>query len=103
MSSSIPETMTYQQRCRQKCLEEGRRYYEENKKMVQKMARDRYRGLSEQEKGKKIEYTRNRYCKLHHSIPFGTMKCSRFSQRFFLLTDSFLLRGLNTARCGSRS
>ena len=57
ISNNTPETMTRQQRYhekdREKRIEGGKRYYEENKKRIQNMARDQYRGLSEKGEYKK--------------------------------------------------
>ena len=53
MSNSMLETMTEQHRYRQKWLEEVGRYFEENRKTVQKMSCDRYKGLYEEEEARK--------------------------------------------------
>ena len=39
-------------------------YYKKNKEILQTKARENYQNLSEEEKNKKREYTRNRYRKL---------------------------------------
>ena len=53
MSNSMLETMTEQHRYRQKWLEEVGWYFEENRKTVQKMSCDRYKGLYEEEEARK--------------------------------------------------
>ena len=35
---------------REKCIEKGKQYYEDNKERLQKMARGQYKGLSKEEK-----------------------------------------------------
>ena len=60
-----PDTKTeqprYWERNRQKCLEKGRKYYDENRAWQQKLADDQNKGSSKEEKYRKREYARNRY------------------------------------------
>ena len=64
MSNDITETITgqqrYRERKREKCLEKARNYYGQNKERLQYIARGRYKGLSEKKKHKKRENVRNR-------------------------------------------
>ena len=58
MSINTPNTMTEQQRYRQKCLEKSRRYYEENR-LYKKWFLIDTKHCFKRKKGKK--YGRNRY------------------------------------------
>ena len=54
--------LTYYQRNRDVILNRAKDYYENDKERLRKQARDKYRGLSEEEeKNKKREYGKNRY------------------------------------------
>ena len=47
---TMAEQQRYREKNRESCIGKGRQYYEEIKERLQKMARDRYRGSSEEEK-----------------------------------------------------
>ena len=49
---------------RERCIKKGKQYDEETNERLQKMASDQYTGLSDMEKDKKGEYTKNRYQKM---------------------------------------
>ena len=55
--NSTPETMTKQQmyyeKNPEKCIEKGKQHYQESKDRLQKIPRNRYRRLSEEEKHKR--------------------------------------------------
>ena len=46
---------------REKILNRAKDYYENNKDVLRKKVKNKYRELSEEEKNKKGEYGRNRY------------------------------------------
>ena len=46
---------------REKCIEKGKQYYEDSSERLQKMARDQYKALSDEQEDKKKEYAKNRY------------------------------------------
>ena len=56
MLGNTPWTMTYRQQCheknKEKCLEKGKWYYEQNKERLQKITHDRYEALYEKDKNK---------------------------------------------------
>ena len=45
-------------------LNKAKNYYKNNKDRLREQARDKYRYLSEEEKNKKREYGKNRYCNM---------------------------------------
>ena len=45
-------------------LNTAKHYYENDEEGLSKEARDKYRNLSEEEKNKKTEYGKNRYCNM---------------------------------------
>ena len=49
----MTEQPRYWERNRQKCLEKGRKYYDENRAWQQKLAHDQNRGSSKEEKYRK--------------------------------------------------
>ena len=53
--------LTYYQRKWDVILNGAKDYYENDKERLRKLARDKFRNLSEEEKNKKREYGRNRY------------------------------------------
>lgn len=56
MVNNTPKTMTYHQIHRKKCLEKGSHCYKQNKKRVQKITLEQYKGLPDKQKDKKREY-----------------------------------------------
>lgn len=55
MVNNKPKTMTYHQIHRKKCLEKGSHCYKQNKKRVQKITLEQYKGLPDKQKDKKRE------------------------------------------------
>ena len=55
--------LTYYQRNRDVILNRAK-HYENDKEGLSEQARDKYRNLSEEEKNKKTEYGKNRYCNM---------------------------------------
>ena len=54
--------LTYYQRNRNVILKRSKDYYENNKERLRENAENKYRNLSEEEKTKKREYGKNRWC-----------------------------------------
>ena len=52
---------TYYQENREIILNRSNDYYENDKKRLRELARDKYKNLSKEDKKKKIEYGKNRY------------------------------------------
>ena len=55
---------TYYQRNRDVILNTAKDYYENDKERLRQQARDKYRNLSEEERNKKREYGKNKYCNM---------------------------------------
>ena len=62
MSENI--NLTYYQKNRDVILNRAKDYYENNKGRLREPARDKYKNLSAEEKNKKVEYGKNRYCNM---------------------------------------
>ena len=56
--------LTYYQKNWDVILNRSKDYYENDKKRLRELARDKYGNLSEEEKNKKEEYGKNRYCNI---------------------------------------
>lgn len=73
MLNSTPKTMTKKQKCREKKEKKTEKSAQKkvngckNKERLQKMTCDRFTGLSEEEKDKKEEYTRNRFQNMYEA------------------------------------
>ena len=61
MSNNTPDRYGQATMTSKKFIGKGKWYFKENKERLQKMARDWYKGLSEEEKDKKREYARSKY------------------------------------------
>ena len=61
MSESNSLEETYYQKNEYVILNRAKDYYENDKKILRKQARNKYRNLSEEEKNEKRKYGRNRY------------------------------------------
>ena len=61
-SSVESADLTYYQRNRHVMLNRANDYYENDKERLRGKARDKCRNFSEEEKSKKKEYGKNRYC-----------------------------------------
>ena len=61
-SSVESADLTYYQRNRHLMLNRANDYYENDKERLRGKARDKCRNFSEEEKNKKKEYGKNRYC-----------------------------------------
>ena len=65
MSESNSLEETYYQKNEYVILNRAKDYYENDKKILRKQARNKYRNLSEEEKNEKRKYGRSRY----HNMP----------------------------------
>ena len=77
MSESNSLEETYYQKNEYVILNRAKDYYENDKKILRKQARNKYRNLSEEEKNEKRKYGRNRYHNISEEKKTKTKRISK--------------------------